>query len=106
MYDKERLITLVTETVDYDSIGQPVPVETYREVFAKLRSVSLTEWTMAGQLGNSASIQAVIWSFEYRGEEVVLVGDRRYHVYRTYDTGDRMELYLEEMVGHEYQSQA
>lgn len=106
MYDRERLITLVTETVDYDSIGQPVPVETYREIFAKLRSVSLTEWTMAGQLGNSASIQAVIWSFEYRGEEVVLVGGRRYHVYRTYDTGDRMELYLEEMVGHEYQSQA
>lgn len=106
MYDRERLITLVSETVDYDSIGQPVSVETYRQVFAKLRSVSLTEWNMAGQLGNSASIQAVIWSFEYHGEEVVLIGERRYHVYRTYDTGDRMELYLEEMVGHEYQSQA
>ena len=106
MYDRERLITLVHEAVDYDDIGQPVPVETYRQVFAKLRSVSLTEWTMAGQLGNSASLQAVVWSAEYHGEEIALVGNRRYHVYRTYDTGDRMELYLEEMVGHEYQSQA
>lgn len=104
MYDKERLITLVTETIVYDEIGQPVPTETYRYVFAKLRSVSLTEWTNAGQLGNAASIQAVIWSFEYQGEEVVAIGDRRYHVYRTYDTGDRKELYLEEMVGHEHQS--
>lgn len=104
MYDRERLIELVSVTYEADDIGQMVPTETYRKVFARLRSVSLNEWTNANQLGLSASYQAVMWDHEYRGEEIVQIEDRRYHVYRTYSTGDRIELYLEEMVGHESQS--
>lgn len=100
MRDKDRLIHLISVTTSYDSIGQPVRTEKLRPVFARIRSVSLTEWTNANQLGLSAGLMAVMWTFEYRGEEFVIVGDRRYHVYRTYDTGDRIELYLEEAVGH------
>ena len=100
MRDKDRLIHLISVSTSYDSIGQPVRTEKLRPVFARIRSVSLTEWTNANQLGLSAGLMAVMWTFEYRGEEFVIVGDRRYHVYRTYDTGDRIELYLEEAVGH------
>ena len=100
MRDKDRLIYLVSVTTSYDSIGQPVRTEKLRPVYARIRSVSLTEWSTANQLGLSAGVMSIMWTFEYSGEEFVVVGDKRYHVYRTYDTGDRIELYLEEAVGH------
>ena len=100
MEDKRRKISLISVEHDQDDIGQIVETETAVDVIATLRSVSLNEWTDAGQLGLSAQYQAVIWSFEYNGEEIVDIGDKRYKVYRTYDTGRHIELYLEEMVGH------
>lgn len=103
MFDTHRMISLVGVTNEYDLIGQAVPVETAVNVLARLRSVSMNEWTQAGQLGLSAAFQAVMWAAEYHGEEFVDIDGKRYHIYRTYDTGDRIELYLEEMVGHEGQ---
>lgn len=100
MEDKRREISLISVTHTQDAIGQLVDAETKVSVIATLRSVSLTEWTDAGQLGLSAQLQATVWSAEYSGQEIVEIGSRRYHVYRTYDTGRRIELYLEEMVGH------
>ena len=100
MFDKERVIQLASTTVNNDTIGQPVQTETTTDVIADLRSVTLTEWTNARQLGLSASYQAVVWSNEYSGQEYVYVSSKKYHVYRTYETGDKIELYLEEMVGH------
>ena len=101
MDDKRRVISLIAVTHDRDSIGQIVQAETRTEVICTLRSASLSEWTDAGQLGLSAQYQATIWSAEYHGEEIVEIGTKRYKVYRTYETGRKIELYLEEMVGHD-----
>ena len=100
MENKRRIISLISVEHDQDDIGQIVESETATEVVATLRTVSLNEWTEAGQLGLSAQYQAVIWAFEYHGEEIVDIDEKRYKVYRTYDTGRHIELYLEEMVGH------
>lgn len=100
MFNKERVIKLVSVLTTYDEIGQVVPYETYTEVIADLRNVSLTEWTNANQLGLSAEYEAIIWSHEYSKQEYVLIDGVRYHVYRTYETGDYVELYLEQMVGY------
>ena len=101
MDDKRRKISLVSLTsASTDTIGQTVGSESSTDVYCTLRSVSLGEWTDAGQLGLSAQYQAVIWAKEYSGQEIVDIGERRYHVYRTYETGRHVELYLEEMVGH------
>lgn len=100
MFNKERIIELVNEVITYDSIGQPVKTETTTEVFAEIRNVSLTEWTNANQLGLAAEYEAIIWSHEYSRQEYVLIDSVRYHVYRTYETGDSIELYLEQMVGY------
>ena len=101
MFNKERIIELVAVTTTYDSIGQAVKTETTNEVIAKIRSVSMSEWTSANQLGLSAQYEVIIWAHEYNGEEYVNMDSVRYHVYRTYETGDSFELYLEQMVGHE-----
>lgn len=99
--DKRRVISLISVTHTQDDIGQIVDSETKVEVVCTLRSVSLGEWTDAGQLGLSAQYQAAIWSAEYHGEDIVEIGTKRYKVYRTYETGRKIELYLEELVGHE-----
>ena len=98
--DKRRIIKLISVRHEQDEIGQIVEDETEVEVVASLRSVSLTEWTDAGQLGLSAQYQASIWSAEYHGEDTVQIDDKRYKVYRTYETGRKTELYLEELMGH------
>jgi len=98
--DKRRIISLISVELDQDDIGQVVENETEVEVVATLRSVSLSEWTDAGQLGLSAQYQASIWSAEYNGEDTVQIGEKRYKVYRTYETGRKIELYLEELMGH------
>lgn len=103
MFDSHRMISLVSTYYTEDDIGQNVPVEQAVNVLCRLRSVSMTEWSQASQLGLSAALQAVMWAAEYHGEEYVDIDSKRYHVYRTYDSGDRVELYLEEMTGHESQ---
>lgn len=100
MFNKERVITLVSVTPTYDNIGQVVPSETTTAVIAEMRSVSMTEWTNASQLGLQAEYQAIIWANEYDQQEYVEVNGKRYRIYRTYENGDRVELYLERMVGH------
>lgn len=100
MFNKERVIELVAVLPTYDEIGQVVPYETKTEVIADMQSVSLTEWTNASQLGLQAEYRAIIWANEYNKQEYADIEGRRYRIYRTYETGDRVELYLERMVGH------
>lgn len=100
MFNKERVIELVNVLTTYDSIGQPTPYETKTPVIAKMRNVSMSEWTSANQLGLSAEYQATIWSNEYERQEFADIDGMRYRIYRTYEVGDRVELYLERMVGY------
>ena len=100
MFNKERVIELVAVLPTYDEIGQVVLYETKTEVIADMQSVSLTEWTNASQLGSQAEYRAIIWANEYNKQEYADIEGRRYRIYRTYETGDRVELYLERMVGH------
>lgn len=100
MFNKERVIELVAVLPTYDEIGQVVLYETKTEVIADMQSVSLTEWTNASQLGLQAEYRAIIWANEYNKQEYADIEGRRYRIYRTYETGDRVELYLERMVGH------
>ena len=100
MFNTERVIELVAVLPTYDEIGQVVLYETKTEVIADMQSVSLTEWTNASQLGLQAEYRAIIWANEYNKQEYADIEGRRYRIYRTYETGDRVELYLERMVGH------
>lgn len=101
MLNKRRVLQLVSVTQAQDEIGQIVNVETLTDVIARIDSVSLSEITEAAQIGLQAEFRAVIWADEYSGEEYVLIDSSRYHVYRTYDTGRFVELYLEKALGHD-----
>lgn len=101
----DDLITLIKEGYTRDEIGQMVPVETSRQVWAHLQSVTRAEWADAGQKGMQPQLVAITSIVNYDGESIVQLGvgesAKRYSVYRTYfgpDT-DSIELYLERKAG-------
>lgn len=101
----DDLITLIKEGYTRDEIGQMVPVETSRQVWAHLQSVTRAEWADAGQKGMQPQLVAITPIVNYDGESIVQLGvgesAKRYSVYRTYfgpDT-DSIELYLERKAG-------
>lgn len=103
----DDLIYLVAETFTKDELGQMIPEETSRAVWARLQSVTRAEWTNAGQQGMQPQLVAITPIVNYANEKIVQIGENesavRYGVYRTFfgpDT-DMIELYLERKVGYE-----
>lgn len=103
----DDLITLIREGYARDEIGQMVPAETSRQVWAHLQSVTRAEWLDAGQNGMKPQLVAITSIVNYGGESIVQLGEgenaKRYSIYRTYfgpDT-DSIELYLERKAGTE-----
>ena len=90
---------LVNTTYTYDSIGQPVETETFTEIFIEERSITRTEWAEAGRIGHNPSIQLATPYMNYDGQEEVEYKGVRYAIYRTYQHGDIVELYLEKKGG-------
>ena len=70
--------------------------ETARAVFARVRSVSASEFFGAGQDRLRGAVQATVLSAEYQGETEFRWGGVTYSIYRTYiGSGDYIELYGE-----------
>ena len=102
----DEQIQLIAQTYETDSLGQRIPKDgTPSPVWAKLKSVSRSEWAAAGQHGLQPQLVAIIYAMEYTDQPVVVIGEgetaRRYSVYRTYrpENSEYMELYLERKVG-------
>ena len=102
----DEQIYLIAQNYQTDSLGQRIPVDgTPSPVWAKLKSVSRSEWAAAGQHGLQPQLVAIIYAMEYADQPVVVIGEgktaRRYAVYRTYrpENSEYIELYLERKVG-------
>lgn len=95
----EAKITLLKSSYTSDEIGNRIPNYSETSVFAKIVSASSAEFWKAGQTGLGADYKAVIWNFEYNGEDKVRYSDVVYEVYRTYVVGDKIELYLRKAIG-------
>lgn len=91
-------IKLVTKTYTADAIGQKVATETLSEVFCSLHSVTRDEFFKAGAVGIVPTYRVTTPVVNYGGQDEVEYGSKRYKVYRTYQTGDDVELYLRELV--------
>ena len=93
------VITLVTQTITTDKYGNEVAKETERTVFCEVDSISQTEFYAAANTELNPEYKFTIFFGDYEGEEVVVFNGARYSVYRTYRTGDNLELYAERKVG-------
>ena len=101
----DDLIYLIVQTYTEDSIGQLIPSESSRAVWAHIQSVTRAEWTDAGERGLQPQLVAITPCVNYQGESIVQIGGgksaKRYGVYRTYmgPDSDDIELYLERKAG-------
>lgn len=98
------VVGLISAEHQLDGVGNDVPVETTREVFADVRSVYQTEALRGGQAGLSPVLKVLVRRCDYQDERTVELNGRRYAVYRTYCAGDIAELYLERRVGGAWQT--
>lgn len=98
--DRSRVLTLISTSYEKDDIGQQVPVETRRDVFCNVTSVSASEFFDAGKAGLKPEFRATMFVYDYGGEKTVELDGARYGVYRTYlGRNETIELYLEQKVG-------
>ena len=97
---RDYIIALISETFDFDEIGNQVASETKKSVFGSVESVSQNEFFSAGQSGFRADRKVTIWGFEYANETIAEIDSVRYSVYRTFLRNDeKIELYLTKKVG-------
>ena len=107
MYDYE--LTLITQIMTEDEIGNQVPVETRKTILCKVKSVGRSEFYGAATAGLRPEIVFVAHEFEYSGEQEVEFEGERYKVIRAYRGGatrqgsklafDEIELTCEKVIG-------
>lgn len=97
-----KKIKLIPQNVSYGSRHQPIYNDgTAREIFAEIRSVKQSEFFQASAAGINTEGTALVWAFEYHGENVLELNKKRYAIYRTYqpDNSKKIELYFGFEVG-------
>ena len=100
MMDRSRVLTLIEEAYKPDALGQLIPIETRRDVYCNLASVSASEWFDGGRAGLNPEYRATMFVYDYNGERIAELDGVRYGVYRTYlAQNEFIELYLERKAG-------
>lgn len=97
--DKVEVLTLISTIESDDEIGQQIPVETSRTVYCKIESITRAEWIAARQQELAPEAVCKVFFADYSGERIAELKGKRYNVYRVYEDGDYIELYLGQRVG-------
>ena len=91
--------SLVDKTITYDEIGNATATEVLTEIYVTERAITRQEWAEAGRLGLNPEIELVTPFMNYGGQTEIEYCGKRYGIYRTYQNGDNVELYLEKKGG-------
>ena len=98
--DRSNMVTLIAVTYQEDSIGNFVAVETRRDVYCNIASVSGSEWLEAGRIGIASQYKITVFEYDYQGETIAELNGKRYGIYRTYiGKNENLELYLDRKAG-------
>ena len=93
------VLTLVAQTITTDQYGNEVATEVQSTVFCEVDSISQTEFYQAANTELNPEYRFTIFFGDYNGQPIVIYNGVRYAVYRTYRTGDDLELYVERKIG-------
>ena len=97
---RANVLNLISKIYTPDLIGQMVPLETTRQVYCDISSVSADEMFNAGQAGFKPEFRATMFEGDYNGEDEAELDGVVYSIYRTYLTrGNNIELYFERKAG-------
>lgn len=96
MYDT---LILVSKTITTDAYGIEQATETERQVFCKVDSISQNEFYSAANTELNPEFRFTVFFGDYEGEDICLFNNNRYAIYRTFRSGDNLELYAEREIG-------
>lgn len=92
-------IKLIAQAITLDQIGNEVAQETQREIYCEVNSVTQSEFFAAENTELNPEFRFTVFFADYEGEELVEYNGSRFVIYRTYRTGDNLELYVERKIG-------
>lgn len=108
----DDVINLVAQNGYYDKNKVYRTRRTSRQVFAKVESVSRSEFFDGGRIGLNPQLLFRVFKGDYEGESIIEYKGKTYSVYRTFDSqqssfrnsekellSDYIELYTERKVG-------
>lgn len=96
----QDVITLRSVSMEVDDYGVPTETTSDTDIYARVESVSASEFFDGGQNGLKPEYRFLVNAWEYSDEPEVVFKDKVYSVYRTYRRNlDLMELYVERKAG-------
>lgn len=96
----QDMITLRSVGITVNDYGVPVETVTETDVYARVESISASEFFAGGQNGLKPEYRFLVNAWEYSDEPDVEYKGKVYSVYRTYRRSlDLLELYTERKVG-------
>lgn len=97
----ETVITLIgVKTKTQDDNGVWRITEETRDIFARVDSITQSEFYDAGRNGINPDYKFTVFRWDYNGESVIKYNGLRYGVYRTFAKNtDELELYVERKGG-------
>lgn len=96
----QDVITLRSVSVDVDDYGVPKETVTEKQIYARVESVSASEFFEGGQNGFKPEFRFLVNAWEYSDEPDIVFKDKVYSVYRTFRRSlDLLELYVERKAG-------
>lgn len=93
------VLYLIAQTISVDDYGNEVETETQRQVYCEVNSISQTEFYAAANTELNPEYRFDVFFGDYNGEDVIEYQGNRYAIYRTFRTGDTLELYVERKIG-------
>jgi len=93
-------IKLISRTLSkLDKYGREEITEDVRLVLCEVDSITQSEYYQAATNNLKPEYKFTVFFGDYKGEELLTYKDIYYSIYRTYRTGDYMELYAERKAG-------
>jgi len=93
------VLTLVSQTITVDAYGNESAQESERTILCEVDSITQSEFFAAADTDLNPEYRFTIFFGDYQGEEICKFNGQRYAIYRTYRTGDDLELYVERKIG-------
>ncbi|MGN8648318.1 phage head closure protein [Gracilibacillus sp. HCP3S3_G5_1] len=97
----DHQVTLIKETIEYDKVKNPIPVETPTTILCDAKSITRSEFYNASINDMKPEIAFTIHNFEYVKQKLVEFEGERYTVIRTYRIDNEyMELTCQKVIGN------
>lgn len=94
------VINLISESYTENDMGDTITVEERVMVYANKKSIRQSEFYQAQATGLKPAIAFEIHSEEYGEQKKLEYNDKGYHIIRTYDKGEFIELICEGVINN------